>query len=139
MSFFDHQALISSEMAPTWAKEFSSNEFLYLKHVINGLINNSGGFEDFLIEVDGNSKTLHIYEPFTSLNFLGYLSPSVVSIKFISEKTVKFLTGDDNGIGIHSSRLQESEEIKLPNNLTDNICLWHFIDSIGNAYPDHYE
>ncbi len=139
MSSLIHQQIITNENKPAWASEFSDKQYLYLKHVLNGLIKNSGGFDDFLIDVDGKSKTLHIYEPFSTLNYLGYMSPSVVSIKFLSDQSVQFLEGDDNGLDIDSDRLVASEEIKLPNNFTDNICLWHFIDSIGSAYPEHYE
>lgn len=139
MSSLIHQQIITSESKPEWANEFSEKQYLYLKHVLNGLIKNSGGFDDFLIDVDGKSKTLHIYEPFSALNYLGYMSPSVVSIKFLSDQSVQFLEGDDNGLDIDSDRLVPSKEIKLPNNFTDNICFWHFIDSIGSAYHEHYE
>lgn len=139
MSSLIHQQIITKDNKPEWASEFSEKQYLYLKHVLNELIKNSGGFDDFLIDVDGKSKTLHIYEPFTALNYLGYSSPSVVSIKFLSDQYVQFLSGDDNGLSIDSDYLVASKEIKLPNNLTYNICFWHFIDSIGSAYPDHYE
>ncbi|MCX7589311.1 hypothetical protein, partial [Phenylobacterium sp. 58.2.17] len=72
MSSLIHQQIITNSNTPDWASEFSEKQYLYLKHVLNGLINNSGGFDDFLIDVDGKSKTLHIYEPFSALNYLGY-------------------------------------------------------------------
>lgn len=127
------QGEIINENSTVWGSSFSENEFLYLKNVINGLINSGSGFDEVMIQADGASKTLHIYEPFSSLNYLGYASPSVVSIKFTPGNKVVFLSGNDNGIEIHSPELTASSEENLPKNLTPEICFWHFVDSIGNA------
>lgn len=128
-----YQGEIINKNSTIWGASFSANEFLYLKHVINGLINSGCGFDEVMIQADGASKTLHIYEPFSSLNYLGYGSPSVVSIKFMLGNKVVFLSGDDNGIEIHSPKLTASPEENLPKNLTPEICFWHFVDSIGDA------
>ena len=61
----------------TWAKSFEENDFLYLKHVINGLIDSSSN-DSISVQVDRNKKIIHIFEPFAALNDLGYGSPSVV-------------------------------------------------------------
>lgn len=128
-----HQGEIINDNSTNWGSSFSENEFLYLKNVINGLINSGSGFDEVMIQADGARKTLHIYEPFSTLNYLGYGSPSVVSISFTSGNKVVFLSGDDNGIEIHSPKLKASPEENLPKNLTPEICFWHFVDSIGNA------
>lgn len=136
MSQLIYQKLIVAGDQADWRVLFSLDEYLYLKGVVNGLISNSGGFDEVAIQVDGSARTLHIYEPFTTLNYLGYGSPSVVSIQFNSKGEIYFLSGDDNGIGINSSRLVASKPVGFPNNLTTEICLWHFIDAIGSAYSD---
>lgn len=127
-----HQKEIKNINTVEWSKFFTPKEFKYLQHVINGLINSGSGYNDVSIQVDGNNKTLHVYEPFSVLNYLGYGSPSVVSIKFNADK-IQFLIGDDNGIEINSSRLSALPEVKLPNNLTPEICFWHFVDAIGDS------
>lgn len=128
-----HQSKITDVKSTTWGKSFAPNEFQYLKNVINELINTEGGISEVMMQVDGQSKTLHIYEPFTALNYLGYGSPSVVSIKFTPNNKIVFLSGDDNGIEIHSNRLSASAEENFPKNLTPEICFWHFVDSIGDS------
>lgn len=128
-----HQNKIINTNSTEWGGSFTNKEFEYLKNVINGLINSGCGFNDVSIQVDGNSKTLHIYEPFSALNYLGYGSPSVVSVKFYPNNKIEFLVGDDNGIEIHSSRLSALPEATFPKNLTSEICFWHFVDSIGDA------
>ncbi|TQR72802.1 hypothetical protein [Acinetobacter sp. RF14B] len=112
MSSIIHQALITDSNSTNWGKDFTQKHFSYLKNVINGLIRSGAGYDDVAIEVDGSTNTLHIYEPFSALNYLGYGSPSVVSIR-LNEDKVQFLTGDDNGLGLGSSRLLELEPIKL--------------------------
>lgn len=136
MSEFIHQELILDKSDTKWHEYFSDKEYLYLKHALNGILNNNGGFESIGIEFDKDSRTLHIYEPFVCLNYLGYLSPSVVSIKFVDNNKIQFLSGDDNGIGINSPRLSPSRLYDFPNNLTSNICFWHFVDAIGQVSAD---
>ncbi|NCI78554.1 hypothetical protein [Acinetobacter kanungonis] len=116
----------------TWAKSFEENDFLYLKHVINGLIDSSSN-DSISVQVDRNKKIIHIFEPFAALNDLGYGSPSVVSIDVATEGKVKFLGGDDNGIEINSTRLFDITIVNKPQNLTADICFWHFVDAIGCA------
>lgn len=133
-----HQKFIFEKSDNVWHESFSNNEYLYLKHVLNGMLKSNSGFDEVSITFDETSKTLHIYEPFSTLNYLGYGSPSVVSIKFIEDK-IQFFSGDDNGIGINSKRLKPSKLYDFPSNLTSDICFWHFIDAIGSAYEELYD
>lgn len=122
-----------------WNTIFSNRQFEYLVHVINGLIKN-GEFDDVLLEYGEteNKRVLHIYEPFNTLNYLGYMSPSVVSISFSTDndKQIEFYTGGNNGICIFSNELTLVSTSQMPNNSTEEIDFWHFVDSIGNYCSD---
>ena len=138
MSEIIHQKFIHGKQDTIWHEYFYYDEYLYLKHVLNGMLKSNSGFDEISIEFDGALRTLHIYEPFSTLNYLGYVSPSVVSIKFIDDK-IQFLSGDDNGLGLDSNRLSPSKLYDFPKNLTSDICFWHFVDAIGSAYEELYE
>lgn len=138
MSEIIYQKLIHDKSDAFWHEYFSDNEYLYLKHVLNGMLKSNSGFDEISIEFDRELKILHIYEPFSTLNYLGYGSPSVVSIKFLDNK-IQFLSGDDNGLGLGSNRLIPSSKYDFPKNLTSDICFWHFVDNIGSAYEELHE
>tara|TARA_B100000609_G_C17083290_1_gene365259 strand:- start:144 stop:560 length:417 start_codon:yes stop_codon:yes gene_type:complete len=130
---------LNKKQSIQWNDIFSERQFEYLAHVINGLIK-KGELDDISIEYGekGNNKVLHIYEPFCTLNYLGYMCPSVVSISFSTDNDVQveFYTGGDNGIDIFSNELSLDSTSKLPKNSTEEIDFWHFVDSIGTCYVE---
>lgn len=132
------QQKIQNDTIVGWKKDFGDREYQYLKNVINGLIS-KGDMDRVFIDVhtDNSARTLHIYEPFSTLNYIGFLSPSVVSIKFVGDKEIEFWNGDDNGIGILSDRLTLGNKSKLPNNAYPEIDFWHFVDNIGEDADKH--
>ena len=97
------QTKISDVHHPSWKDTFSKREYEYLTHVINGLIAH-GELKELCIQYGEKNgrRTLHIFEPFCTLNHLGYISPSVVSIAFNDAKKIEFMTGSDNGLEIFS-------------------------------------
>ena len=58
---------------------------------------------------------MHIFEPFCTLNYIGFMSPSVISIAFTNDE-IEFWSGDDNGLQILSDRLTLANKSKMPNN-----------------------
>ena len=129
-----HQGLISDEALPEWKNLFSKREYQYLMHVVNGLIQKSD-FTDFLVQHGTNDgkRAFHIFEPFTVLNALDYMSPSVVSIVFNDSNQIEFWVGQDNGLEIFSNQLNLRSTSNFPRNSTLDIDFWHFIDAIGDA------
>lgn len=128
------QAKITEHAIPSWKSTFNQREYEYLSHVINGLIKH-GEFDEIFIEYgeQNGRRVLHIFEPFCTLNYLGYMSPSVVSISFNNLGEVEYLTGNDNGLGIFSTRVTHERTLDIPRNSTQEIDFWHFVDAIGNA------
>ena len=121
----------SNSNAPEWLLHFESRESQYLINIVNSLIDHT----DFDISIDytnsvDKERVFHIYEPFIALNYLGFMSPSVVSLKFKEGNKVEFWSGDDNGLQILSDRLT------LPSNPHQSIDFWHFVDSIGTLTDD---
>ena len=137
MSNIIDQGLISTHSQPAWKKLFSEREYDYLTHVVNGLIEH-GEFSELSIQYGEKNglRALHIFEPFSTLNFMGYWSPSVVSIAFDDNDKIQFLTGCDNGLGIFSKDVTLDQSRKFPRNNTAEIDFWHFVDAIGDA--SHY-
>ena len=128
-----HQEKIdSSSPSPAWMLAFEDRECKYLKNIINKLIEH-GENDDVWIDYasDNGKRVFHIYEPFSVLNFLGFMSPSVVSLSFKDDDKVEFWFGDDNGINILSDRLTLEAESKLPKNPHPSIDFWHFMDNTG--------
>lgn len=126
-----HQEKIdSSSPAPAWMLAFEDRECKYLENVINQLIEH-GEYDDIAIDYtsDNGKRVFHIYEPFSVLSFLGFMSPSVVSLSFKDDNKVEFWFGDDNGINILSDRLTLEAESKLPKNPHPSIDFWHFMDN----------
>lgn len=105
-----------------------------LTHVINGLIAH-GELKELCIQYGEKNgrRTLHIFEPFCTLNHLGYISPSVVSIAFNDAKKIEFMTGSDNGLEIFSKEVTMECTLPFPKNSTPEIDFWHFVDAIGTA------
>ena len=134
MSNIDDQGLISNHDRPEWKKLFSKREYEYLTHVINGLITH-GDVGEISIEYGEKNclRVLHIFEPFSTLNCLGYASPSVVSIAFNKNSKIDFLTGGDNGLGIFSEEVTLERTVEFPRNSTPEVDFWHFVDAIGDA------
>lgn len=135
MSKIFDQSIIEENDSPEWKEHFTVKQFNYIKHVVNGFIR-KGEFDEVSFQYSPTDATFHIYEPFTTLNYLGYSSPSVVSIKFESDDKITFLTGDDNGIEILSNRLTALPTVPFPKNLSEEICFWHFVDNIGDLMPE---
>ena len=125
---------ISDDFEPTWKETFSKREYEYLVHVLNGMLQNNE-FGRLAIEhgTQQGKHVLHIYEPFTVLNYLGYMSPSVVSIAFNNQEQIEFWTGSDNGLGMFSKGLELERTLSFPRNSTPEVDFWHFIDAIGDA------
>jgi len=134
MSDIISQGYISEHDHPIWKNTFPKREYEYLTHVINGLIK-FGEVEELSIQYGEikDSRVLHIFEPFLTLNYLGYMSPSVVSISFNNNKEIEFMTGGDNGLGIFSKDVTLERTLKFPRNSTLEIDFWHFVDAIGQA------
>lgn len=129
-----HQKIIDNHDDPEWKDIFKEREYNYLKNIINGLIK-FGMFDELMIQFaeKGRSRTLHIFEPFCTLNYLGYMAPSVVSISFDNTNKINFLEGGDNGLSIFSDKLTLSKTANFPCNPTLEIDFWHFVDNIGSA------
>lgn len=134
MSNISDQGFISQHSHPAWMKLFSNREYDYLTHVINGLLQH-GEFSKLSIQYGEKNglRALHIFEPFSILNCMGYGSPSVVSIAFDDSDKIQFLTGGDNGLGIFSKDVTLERSRKFPRNNTAEIDFWHFVDAIGDA------
>lgn len=134
MSNIIDQGLISQYSHPVWKQLFSKREYEYLTHVVNGLIEH-GEFSELSIQYGEKNglRVLHIFEPFNILNYLGYASPSVVSIAFNDTDKIEFWTGGDNGFGIFSKDVTLGRSLKFPRNSTPEIDFWHFVDAIGDA------
>ena len=64
---------------------------------------------------DDKKRIMHIFEPFCTLNYIGFMSPSVISIAFTNDE-IEFWSGDDNGLQILSDRLTLANKSKMPNN-----------------------
>ncbi len=126
------QQRISDHSHPVWKDIFSEREYEYLTHVVNGLIEH-GEFENIYIQYGEKNgrRVLHIFEPFSTLNYLGYMSPSVVSIVFNNTNQIEFMTGNDNGLGIFSEDVTLERTLTFPRNSTPEIDFWHFVDAIG--------
>ncbi|WP_252962736.1 hypothetical protein [Psychrobacter sp. PSP] len=127
----------SNSNAPEWLLHFESRESQYLINIVNSLIDHT----DFDISIDytnsvDKERVFHIYEPFIALNYLGFMSPSVVSLKFKEGNKVEFWSGDDNGLNMFSERLVFEKESTLPSNPHQSIDFWHFVDSIGTLTDD---
>jgi len=129
-----YQGKISEQDPAVWKSIFSKREYEYLTHVINGLIDH-GEFDEYSVEYGEKNgrRVLHIFEPFNTLNYLGYASPSVVSIAFNDSNQIEFLTGQDNGLGIFSKDVTLERTLSIPRNSTPEVDFWHFIDAIGDA------
>lgn len=127
------QRKISEHSDPEWKDIFSQREYEYLTHVINGLIDH-GEFRQLTVQYGEKNgrRVLHIFEPFNTLNYLGYSAPSVVSIAFNNANEIEFMTGGDNGLGIFSKDVTLERTLKFPRNSTLEIDFWHFVDAIGN-------
>lgn len=132
MSDIIHQESISDHDSPQWKGIFSQREYEYLAHVISGLIK-FGEFKSVAIQYgkDKSRRTLHIFEPFNTLNYLGFMSPSVVSITFNDNNEIEYLTGNDNGLGIFSREVTLDCVRTFPRNSVLEIDFWHFVDAIG--------
>lgn len=131
------QRAISKDDNPVWKNIFSEREYEYLTHVINGLISFGGNqIDEVWIQYGENEsgRVLHIFEPFVTLNCLGYMSPSVVSISFGKNNEIEYLTGGDNGLGIFSKDVTLECTRGFPRNSTLEIDFWHFVDAIGSAH-----
>ena len=137
MSNIIDQGLISQHSQPVWKKLFSEREYDYLTHVVNGLLQH-GEFSELSIQYGEKNglRALHIFEPFSILNCMGYGSPSVVSIAFDENEKIQFLTGGNNGLGIFSKDVTLERSRKFPRNNTAEVDFWHFVDAIGDA--NHY-
>lgn len=137
MSKIISQGLVSQHSQPAWKKLFSQREYDYLTHAINGLIQH-GEFSELSIQYGEKKglRALHIFEPFSVLNCMGYGSPSVVSIAFDDDGKIQFLTGGDNGLEIFSNEVTLERSRKFPRNNTAEVDFWHFVDAIGEA--SHY-
>ncbi|MGZ3814850.1 MAG: hypothetical protein ACXV9T_13280 [Methylobacter sp.] len=133
MSKIIDQKTISENCNPVWQDMFSKREYQYLTNVINGLIK-FGELDEISIQFgeQNNRHALHIFEPFVTLNCLGFMSPSVVSIAFSNNNEIEYLTGNDNGLEIFSSKLTLESTRKFPRNSTLEIDFWHFVDTIGD-------
>lgn len=137
MSNIIDQRPISPHYQPVWKNLFSKREYDYLTHVVNGLIEHGECSELSIQYGEKNGlRALHIFEPFSILNCMGYGSPSVVSIAFDDTDKIKFLTGDDNGLGIFSKDVSLERSRNFPRNNTAEVDFWHFVDAIGDA--SHY-
>lgn len=126
------QTRIPNHESTSWSDTFPTREYEYLTHVINGLLDH-GEFDHVAIQYGEKNghRVLHIFEPFNTLNYLGYGSPSVVSISFNNKEEIEFLTGGDNGLGIFSKDVTHERTLKFPRNSTPEIDFWHFVDAIG--------
>lgn len=133
------QKTIDEHVYPVWKQIFSKREYEYLTHIINGLIVYGGQVDNIWIQFGKieQKRVLHIFEPFTTLNYLGYGSPSVVSIAFNDKGEIEFFTGQDNGIGIFSSEMNLESVLKMPKNSSLEIDFWHFVDAIGSSYEEY--
>lgn len=119
---------------PEWKDAFEEREFEYLKNVINELVKYTESEVAVQYSSEDGKRVFHIYEPFVALNYLGFMSPSVVSLSFKDNNKVEFWFGDDNGIGILSDRLSLERESVLPRNPNQSIDFWHFVDNTGDFH-----
>lgn len=137
MSELIGQQYIDKKDTPIWKDIFLEREYNYLENVINGLIHFGGKqLNEILIQYgkDENRRIFHIFEPFVTLNYLGFLSPSVVSIVFNKADEIEYLTGNDNGLSIFSKEVTFECIKNFPKNSTLEIDFWHFVDAIGSGY-----
>ena len=133
-----HQKTINKSVLPVWGNFFPKRECEYLTHIINGLIVHNCDHLDSISIQFGEAdqrRILRIFEPFNTLNCLGYWSPSVVSVSFNNQDQIEFYTGNDNGLGIFSSDLMLESVSKFPKNSAFEIDFWHFVDAIGTVDP----
>ncbi len=132
MSEILHQEVISETDNPVWKDIFNEREYKYLSHAVNGLIQ-FGEIDYVSIQFGQRNSTrvFHIFEPFTTLNFLGFASPSVVSISFSNGCEIRYSTGHDNGLEIFSNEVTLVSCRQFPKNSMLEIDFWHFVDAIG--------
>jgi hypothetical protein len=125
------QSKITDSSLVSWKNDFNEREYQYLKNIINGLIS-KGEMDDVSIQTykDDKKRIMHIFEPFCTLNYIGFMSPSVISIAFTNDE-IEFWSGDDNGLQILSDRLTLANKSKMPNNAYSEVDFWHFVDNIG--------
>lgn len=131
-----YQRTISTNDHPEWETHFMPRHYRYIVNVINGLIA-FGECDEISIQFGRREDVtaMHIFEPFSTLNYLGFMSPSVVSLCFESSTSnVSFYSGDDNGIGIFCDSLKHETTLPLPKNCMPDIDFWHFVDSIGHEW-----
>lgn len=133
-----YQNKISSDStAPEWLLHFEPRESQYLINIVNDLV----GYTESEISIDytnniNKERIFHIYEPFIALNYLGFISPSVVSLSFKKDNKIEFWFGDDNGLNMFSERLILGKESTLPSNPHQSIDFWHFVDNVGTLAHD---
>ena len=133
-----YQRTISPNDHPEWESHFMPRHYRYIVNVINGLIA-FGEYDEISIQFGRREDVtaMHIFEPFSTLNYVGLMSPSVVSLCFKSSTSnVSFYTGNDNGIGIFCDSLKHETTLPLPKNCKPDIDFWHFVDSIGSGWGD---
>lgn len=131
-----YQRRISTNDHPEWETHFMPRHYRYIVNVINGLIA-FGECDEISIQFGRREDVtaMHIFEPFSTLNYLGFMSPSVVSLCFESSTSnVSFYSGDDNGIGIFCDSLKHETTLPLPKSCMPAIDFWHFVDSIGYCW-----
>ena len=131
-----YQRTIAPNDHPEWESHFTPRCYRYIVNVINGLIA-FGEYDEISIQFGrrGDVAAMHIFEPFSTLNYLGFGSPSVVSLCFESSASnVSFYAGNDNGVGIFCDSLEHEITLPLPKNCVPDIDFWHFVDSIGHTW-----
>jgi len=123
---------------------FSDRQSDYVLHVLNGLFLYGAENVDEIYFYTGrknNISAAHIYEPFATLNSLGYGSPSVVSLCFYESQPndVVFWGGNDNGLPIFDEEITSLRTKTLPRNNTATVDFWHFVDAVGDIDPQELD
>lgn len=77
---------------------FSEREIIYIKNILWGL-EYKGLYDNpsFEIGIVRNKAVLHIDEPFIALNYLGFGSPSNITLIFTDDDKIEFWGSSDNG------------------------------------------
>lgn len=81
-----------------WRENFTRREAEYIENILWGL-EYKGCYEEpnsFIGLVDGK-RAIHISEPFIALNYLGFMSPSNITLVFKDDKNIEFWESEDNG------------------------------------------
>jgi hypothetical protein len=131
------QDAISNKVVPILKNIFTSLEYVYFTHVINGLVHyNYNQFNSPMIQYGkkDENKGLHIFEPFHTLNSLSYATYTVTSIIFDQTGRIHFWGGYNNNIDLFSDQLERCSITELPIMNTSKTDFFHFVEQTGIPY-----